>query len=207
MCIRDSHGTTAALQGLFLTGTTGASACVCVRVRVCACILQQYPGVYRNQEQSQEERCNFSFSSHFLFCYCLLLCTASHRVLLTLRQPSYISTQPYFKQGVPFVTGINGAPECACLLSMPACHPEHNQWTIPTHTSSEFEKHPPRSASAEVHNTSKPHTMAHTHMGTPGSPLSTCETPRDVKSTTSRRGTLSYTWYSGIPGTSTRDII
>ena len=101
-----SHGTTVALQVFsFVTATNGASACVCMSVRVChpSILEQQEPGTV----STKEVQLHYSFSLFFLFC--LLLCTCSHRKLLTLWQP--LCNRSRISRG-SLVAATNGASVC-----------------------------------------------------------------------------------------------
>ena len=119
----------------------------------------------------------------------MLLCAAadscvpvSHRKLLILWQPRYNSIRI---SGICFVTATNGASVCSCVRILWACHPEQ-RGTIPTHTCSEFQKHPRSDSSGTI----PVYLATLTYMRTPLFPLFNLRQPRDFKPTTSRRGTL-----------------
>ena len=111
-----SHGTTGTLQAFpFETAPDGASACGFVSVRACACVIAG-PYSSRNQEQSQEQRCQSSVFCLFFFrscsyavcCYCCV--PVSQRKLLTSWQPRFNSSSRTSRSSL-----CEGYEQCFCV--------------------------------------------------------------------------------------------
>ena len=97
-----------------------------------------------------------------------------------------------------FVTATNGASVCACVRAI--LNTVLSSWTTPSNTSSGFQKHPRSTSSSGTAAAAAAAAVQHLHrtsrgliyLGAPVFPLCNLRHPRDLKSTTSRRGTLYY---------------
>ena len=102
---------------------------------MCACVCAILGSSSRNQEQSQEERCNFIFCLAFF----VVLCAAAVHLYHTISfsrcgSNSNRTSRPSF---------CDSYKRCFCVcVCAYVCANLNTSWTIPTHTCSEFQKDP-----------------------------------------------------------------
>ena len=139
-------GATAALQAFpVVTATNGASVRVCVREGACLCmrvILGSYSR--RNQDHSSQSL-GKARTRNFSFSFFILAVSAAAAAVYLYHTARLRHCGSHVTTAAVTVTSSVSVRECAILNTTSS--------TIPTHTSSEFQKHP-RSAAAAVHNTS-----------------------------------------------------
>ena len=162
-----------------------------------ACVYTVIVGSYssRNQEQPQEQTCRSAFFCSFscLLC-CLPLLAAAvclyHNVVSCWHCGSHGTTVLVaVLQGPHFVTATNGASLCACVRTMWACRHEHNEGQFQSTLPLKFKSI--RAVQQRYNSSSNTREFATlVYIGMPVFPLFNLRHPWDVKSTTSRRGTL-----------------
>ena len=158
---------------------------------MCACHCRILPGTAVGTRNSLKSRGTIQLLLLFFrLCYAVCCCCVpvSHRKLLMLWQPRNNSS----RTSKYSFCEIYKRCWCTCVRIMWACHPQHihvNEEQIPTRTWSEFQS---IRVVQQRHNSNSSGTTLATLMYIERlcSPFSTCDTPGDFKSSTSRRRTL-----------------